>query len=133
MTGNPHGKTASEPRVEVDRYVVYPTGYDELVHSDKDSWCLTVSNGHAYGWRITRGIGMDSMMAMNRRGKWIVESRGSGHNKARRWPLAEALEIAKRHVDTHKINGCTAAEASADVAARLKNDAYQPTDGGSND
>lgn len=24
-----------EPRVEVDRYVVYPTGYDDLVHTDE--------------------------------------------------------------------------------------------------
>lgn len=58
-------------------------------------------------------------MAMNRRGEWIVESRGSGHNKARRWSLDEALRIAIEHVDTHRLNGCTAAEASEEVAARL--------------
>lgn len=107
------------PRIEIDRYVVYPTGYDDLVNSDRDSWCLTVTNGHAYGWRISRGRGMDSTLAMNRRGVFIPESRGSGHNKARRWPLDEALRIAAEHVDTHRINGCTAAEASAEVAARL--------------
>jgi hypothetical protein len=106
------------PRVEVDRYVVYPTGYDELVHDDKASWCLTVVNGHAYGWRITRGRATDSVLAMNRAGEWVAESRGSGHNKARRWPLEEALRIAARHVDTHRINGMTAVEASAWVAAQ---------------
>lgn len=110
----------SEPRVEVDRYVVYPSDYDELVQSDKDSWCLSVTNGHAWGWRITQGRGMSTMLAMNRKGEWIAESRGSGHNKPRRWSLDEALEIAKRHVDTHRINGRTAAEASAWVAARLQ-------------
>lgn len=108
-----------EPRVEVDRYVVYPTGYDDLVHSDKDSWCLSITNGHAWGWRVTRGRGMTSDMAMNRRGEWIVESRGSGRNKPRRWTLDEAIEIAKRHVDTHRLNGRTAAQASEEVAARL--------------
>jgi hypothetical protein len=112
-------ETMPEPRVEVDRYIVYPSNYDTLVHSDKDSWCLSVTNGHAYGWRITQGRGMDSMRAMNRKGQWIVESRGSLANKPRRYTLDEALAIAKRYVDTHRINGMTASEASADVAARL--------------
>jgi hypothetical protein len=62
---------------------------------------------------------MQSVLAMNRRGEFIAESRGSGHNKARRWPLDEALRIAGQHVDTLRINGRTATEASAEVAARL--------------
>lgn len=108
-----------DPRVAPDSFVVYPTGYDEFVNSDKHSWCLTVRNGHAWGWWIDRGMGMSGGgFAMNRRGQWILESRGNRGNKARRWPLEEALRIALEHVDTHKLNGVTAAEASADVAAR---------------
>lgn len=113
----------TQPRVEAARYVVYPTGYDEFVNSDKDSWCLTVTNGHAWGWSIGCGRGMEGGgRAMNRKGEWIYEKRRSGANKARRWPLDEALAIALAHVDTHRINGHTAAEASAAVAARLEAD-----------
>lgn len=108
-----------DPRVQVDSYVVYPTGYADLVHSDKDAWCLTVTNGHAYGWSIRRGLSMTGPMAMNRHGKWIMESRGSDRNKPRRWSLEEALTIALRHVDTQRIARRTAQEASDEVAARL--------------
>jgi hypothetical protein len=114
-----------DPRVTIDSYVIRPTGYDEMVHSDKDMWCLAVTNGHAWGWSIRRA-GVNSHSAMNRHGEWIYESRGSGHNKARRWDLNEALTIALRHVDTHMINGRTAAEASAEVAARLARLAATP-------
>ena len=108
-----------DPRVQPDEYVVYPTGYDEMVNSDKDSWCLTVQNGHSWGWSVRRGRGMSGPMAMNRKGQWIVESRGSGRNKPRRWPLEEALRIALEHVDTHTLNGHTAQQASDWVAARV--------------
>ena len=109
-----------DPRVQVDEYVVYPTGYDDLLHSDKDHWCLTVTNGHAWGWSVRPGRGMNSLFAMNRKGEFIVESRGSGRNKPRRYPLEEAIELALKYVDTVKWNGCTAKEASERVAARLK-------------
>jgi hypothetical protein len=82
-------------------------------NSDRDIWCLTVQNGHAWGWSIRRGIGMSGPMAMSRQGKWIVESRGSGNNKPRRWPLDEALSIALKHIDSVTINGFTAADCAA--------------------
>lgn len=107
-----------DPRVTVDSYIIRPTGYDQMVHSDKDHWCLEVSNGHKWGWSV-RQAGFTSIAAMNRKGEWIYESRGSGHNKARRWTLEEALRIALEHVDTHTINGCTAAQASAQIASRI--------------
>lgn len=109
-----------DPRVQVDSYVVYPTGYEQLVHSDKYMWCLSVVNGHAYGWSIRRGIGMHGSAAMNRKGEWVYEDRGSGRNKPRRFPVDEALRVALEHVDTHRINGCTATEASTDVARRME-------------
>jgi len=107
-----------DPRVEVDAYTVRPTGYDDLVHTDKDMWCLSVVNGHAWGWSIRRGVGMGGGPAMNRKGEWIVESRGSGRNKPRRWTLEEALRIALACVDSHRINGLNARQASEQVAAR---------------
>lgn len=106
-----------DPRVAVDAYVVRPTCYEAMVNSDRDHWCLTVQNGHAWGWSVRRGTGGGGP-AMNRNGEWIFESHGSGHNKARRWPLEEALRIALEHVDTHQINGQDAQQASDWVAAR---------------
>lgn len=104
---------------EVTRHTVYPTGYDEFVNSDKGMWSLTVS-------RVSRD-----------RDLWMVESCGAAvgrkgqrdyiplnSSRTRRWekaywfPLDEALTIARRYIDTHKWNMCTAAEASAFVAAR---------------
>lgn len=106
-----------DPRVKADRYMVYPTGYEAMVHSDKIMWCLSVVDGHGWGWAVKRAA-IEGGPAMNRSGEWIYESRGSGRNKARRWSLEEALAIALQHVDTHTINGHTAAQASASVAAR---------------
>ena len=111
-------KHLTDPRVVIDSYVIEPSGYDTFVNSDRDMWCMTVVNGHAYGWSIRRGRYGNSEMAMNRKGEWIYETRGSGHNKARRWSLDEALSIALHYVDTQKINGCTAFEASEFVANR---------------
>lgn len=109
----------ADPRVQPTEYVVYPTGYEGFVNSDRDAWCLTVTNGHAWGWSVRRGRGMGGGFAMNRKCEWIYESRGSGRNKPRRWPLREALQLALAHVDTHVLNGHTAAQASEWVAARL--------------
>ena len=102
-----------DPRVKPDSFVVYPTDYDLIPYSDKDSWVLTVTNGHAYGWSIRPGIGASGSVALNRKGEQVFERRGSGHNKARRWPLEEALRIALSIVDTHKVAGMSAAEAVA--------------------
>lgn len=108
-----------DPRVQPDSYVVRPSCYEQMGNSDRDAWCLSVVNGHAWGWSV-RQHGFHGSRALNRKGQWIYESRGSGHNKARRWPLEEALGIALQHIDSLKINGSTA----ADVAARW------PVDGG---
>lgn len=104
----------ADPRVQPDSFVVYPTDYDLIPYSDKESWALTVTNGHAYGWSIRPGIGMSGPVALNRKGERIIESRRSGRNKARRWPLEEALRIALSIVDTrHKVAGLSAAEVVA--------------------
>lgn len=121
MTTTPDPTAASpldDPRVHTDRYLVRPSGYDDMVHSDRAFWCLSVVDGHQWGWSVRRGSA-DSPYAMNRKGEWVLESRGSARNKARRWPLEEALGLALKHVDTLTLNGHTAAQASAEVAARL--------------
>lgn len=92
-------------RVHPDQYVVYPTNYDTLPMVDKDAWCLTVMNGHAWGWSIRRGMASTSDFALTRDGRWVVESRGDNSNRSRRWPLDEALRIALDHVDTVRTYG----------------------------
>jgi hypothetical protein len=114
----PTPEPLADPRVHVDSYIVRPTGYDDLVQSDKDGWCLAVTNGHAWGWSVRRAS-FSGGPAMNRSGEWIYETRGSGRNKPRRYSLDEALRIALEHVDTHRINGYTAVEASDEVARRI--------------
>lgn len=106
-----------DPRVTVESYIIRPTGYDDMVHTDKYLWCLEVTDGHEWGWAVRRHG--STWQAMNRKGEWIAESRGSGHNKFRRWNLDMALRIALENVDKQRLNGLTAAEASAAVAARL--------------
>lgn len=57
---------------------------------------------------------MSGPIALNRKGERIVERKRSGHNKARRWPLEEALRIALDIVDHHKVAGVSAAEVVAE-------------------
>lgn len=99
-----------DPRVKVSEFLVYPTGYQEMTMGDKDAWILKVMDGHRWGWSVRRGMS-DSHYAMNRRGAWILESRGHGQNKFRRYPLEEALELALSWVDRRTIRGMTAAQA----------------------
>ena len=102
----------NDPRVQPDSYVVRPTCYDQMGNSDRDYWCLSVVNGHAWGWRVKRH-GFGGNEALSRKGEWIYESRGSGRNKPRRWPLDEALRIALEHVDSLRMNGSTASDCAA--------------------
>jgi hypothetical protein len=98
----------SDPRVHADTYMVRPACYDQLPEYERHSFCLWVVNGHSWGWSVRDNP--QSSRAMNRKGELIYESRGSGHNKARRWELEEALEIALKHVDKMKRNMRTAQE-----------------------
>lgn len=88
-----------DPRVEPVSYKVTATCADLLPPDILSSFTLIVTNGGRWGWSIRRGQS-DSSFAMNRKGQWICESRGSGHNKARRWELEEAIQIALKNVDT---------------------------------
>lgn len=99
----------SGPRVEVDKFVVYPTRYDEIPFVDKESFCLTVVNGHAWGWSVRKFHG--GQQALNKKGEWIFESRGSGRNKPRRWSQEEAISLAVKYVDTMRHGHYTVDEA----------------------
>lgn len=112
LTPDAHGVVAAlaDPRVDADVYVVYPTGYEQMRCVDKDKFCLTVTNGHEWGWSIRDGRGVGSSRAMNRKGEFIMETRGHAGNRSRRWPLHEALAIALKHVDTRTVMGRTAAD-----------------------
>lgn len=107
----------NDPRVAPDSYIIYPTGYDDLVHSDKYMWCLNVQNGHKDGWWIGRGIMGSSEIVMNRKGEWKFSD--PMNRRHWRYERDEAIQIALNHVDTNKLNGFTAQEASDRVQARL--------------
>lgn len=83
---------------KVTKYTIYPNGYDGFVNSDKSMWTLNVELRRA-----------DEPQPSSRTKKWL---------KRYRFPLDVALAIADKYVDSLVWNGCTAAEASALVAAR---------------
>lgn len=97
-----------DPRVVIDEYIVKPTCYDDLPEHERLHFCLTVSNGHAWGWSVRKGAGYSSSYAMNRKGQWILESRGHRGNRFRRYELEFALALALKHVDSVKVNMRTA-------------------------
>lgn len=103
------------PRVEIDSYTVYPSCYEQMGNSDRDIFCLTVVDGHAWGWAIRRGRGstMSDVVLDGETGKFVLESRADEANKARRWPRDEALAVACRWVDQVRVNGSTAADCAA--------------------
>lgn len=98
-----------DPRVVVDEYLVRPSCHDLLPKYERHSFCLSVTDGHEWGWSVRRGSS-NSMHAMNRKGEWIIESRGHQGNRFRRWTKEEALTLALKHVDSQKIMGRTAQE-----------------------
>lgn len=104
-------------------YTVYPTGFDEFVNFDKHYWTVEVTDGQGgYGWAVRR-IGM----CLNRDLYWehepLPSSRDATFFERCRWAELEvALEAAKTVVDNLRINGCTAQQASDDVAERLATD-----------
>lgn len=99
-----------DPRVQPDVYLVRPTGYDEVDMTDKYHWQLHVTNGHAFGWSVRRY--REDPYAMNRKGKFIQESRGHRGNRYRRYPLEEALQLALKHVDSLTVMNLTLAQAA---------------------
>lgn len=100
---NPDG-----PMVFSRSYVVYPTAYNEVPYSDRNNWCLYVTHT-GWGWKVSDWE--SGGRALNKKGKWIQESRGHQQNKSRRYTLEDALERAKATVDSYTVMGQTAAGA----------------------
>lgn len=104
-------------RYAVSQYRIYPTGYDEATFSDKYTWTITVEERDTGRWAV-KGM----FRVLNSSGEWEHEPSPSNREDdflARcRFTEAEALRLACEVVDTIKINGCTIAEADADVKAR---------------
>lgn len=105
--------------IQPTAYTVYPTGYAEMVHSDKHTWTLRVElRDHDHDrWSVVGSVG-----ALSRGGAWDYEplpsSRTERWLKSHRFTLGEALRRAERVVDELKVNMMTAQEASDWVAAR---------------
>ena len=81
---------------------------------DSETWKLTVEyRGHGK-WAVTRG-GMQTCLNID--GEWDYEMRPSeredGWLASHRFPLGEALDLARRHAPLVMINGMTAAEVLA--------------------
>jgi hypothetical protein len=108
-------------------YTVYPTGYADLVNSDKHMWTVTIEQRtHALDGTDTWAI-CHIGRCLNHDGEWEYESipseRADDFLVRCRWTsYREALAAATPIVDTLRLNGCTAQEASDDVAARLSAD-----------
>ena len=111
---------------EVTSHTVYPTGYDDMVHSDKSTWAITVRRVSRDRdlWMVESG-----RSALNRKGERdyipMNSSRTKRWEKSHWFPLADALALAERFVDTLRWNCHTAQEASDWVAARLAADAVR--------
>lgn len=110
-------------RIRVSTYTVVPTGYDQMVQADKNSWALfVVDGGSQYGWAIRRGSPATGS-CMNTNGRFVPEPLPSGRSQEwlerHRWTLPEALQLALAHVDQLELNGHTAAQASRLIAGRL--------------
>jgi hypothetical protein len=80
-----------------------------------DSWRLTVERRGPDRWGIFRGGGSFSMNAC---GEFSLHSpQDDGHDEwlaAHRFPLEQALEIAREHAPRIRLCGMTAAEVLAD-------------------
>lgn len=95
----------SPARMEIKEYVVRPTGYDECPYVDKaTSFCLYLYDGGMWGWSV-RDFPGGQGRAMNRKGEFIMERRGHGQNKTRRYDLATATSLALKWVDDRKLYG----------------------------
>lgn len=112
----------TDPRVAVDEYTVRPTAYDRMNPNERLHWCLAVTDGHEWGWSVRHYAFRQE--AMNRKGEFIWESRGSKANRFRRYPLEEALALALKHVDSVATrNGMTADQYADWYQARLAKEA----------
>jgi hypothetical protein len=87
---------------------VWPPGEECM---DSETWKLTVEYRGRDRWAVTRG-GMRT--CLNASGEWDYEIRPSEREDdwltTHRFPLGEALELARQHAPLVMINGMTAAE-----------------------
>lgn len=129
LVGVPQGSPAT-PEARPTAYKVVPAGYDDFVHVDKALWNVyVVDGGSEHGWSIRRG-GITSPVVLRADFEWDFEpspsSRTEKYLREHRWPPEEALERAMIAVRSVVLNGRTAAQASANVAARLAGEERKP-------
>jgi hypothetical protein len=83
---------------------------DDIECVDSSTWKLTVEYRGRGKWAVTR----TGRVCLGSDGEWDWESIPSERQDewltAHRFPLAEALDLARRHAPDVKINGMTAAE-----------------------
>lgn len=99
-------------------YRVEPSGYADMIHSNKDLWCLfIVQERNATEWVVRLG-GITSPTMLTREGDLVFDD--APFRRRRRFSLKRALELAEAHVDTLKPRGHTAQEASDFARTRIQ-------------
>lgn len=100
-------------------FTVYPDGYADLVHSDRDLWTLTIDLVGERGdrWAVRRfGSRYDRLGCIAP--EPIPSSRDDHYLERHQFTLDEAKALASRLVADLRVNGLTAREASDFVASR---------------
>lgn len=110
------------PDIRPSQYLVAPTGYDELVHTDKDAWRLTIVlvDSENDRWGVKRFSYRLNRNTMEWSYEPIPSERTDQWREDHQFTYEEAANAALALVDDLVVNGMTAQEASDYVAARLK-------------
>jgi len=83
---------------------------------DSATWCVTVADRGRGLWAVLRG-GTGSTVCLSAAGKWEFEPSPSNRDDkwlaAHRFPLEEALQLAREHAPKVTVNGMTAVQVLA--------------------
>ena len=89
----------------VASYTVYPTGYDQVIHPEKERWLLTIADA-GNGWAIRRG-NQCLNIALQWEDERAPELGDSQFLRRCRYNEHAALLRARRVVDRLEVNGLT--------------------------
>jgi len=105
------------PTYAIAAYIVHPTGYSDVVHPDKQLWCIRAEDA-GDGWAIRRG-----KMCLNFRNEWEYEpppgSRDESFLRRCRFNEHAALLRTRRVIDRLEFDEMTFAQFVTRVHAAL--------------
>jgi len=103
----------SDPQVFPVGYVVLPSCWGQMGNSDRWMWALNIEcrDWDSGMWAVTW---LSACLSID--GTWDEEPIPSGRTKkwlkTHRFPLADAISLAVRTVDSHVVSGCTARQVA---------------------